>query len=91
MKMSIPSIMCRLCGEHEESVVHLLAACPSLDATAYLYRHNLVAGVVHWHLMRLHGFLPGSSCWFTHRPPAVVESSAVKILWDLAYSLPVTT
>ena len=37
MKMSIPSIMCRLCGEHEESVVHLLAACPSLAATAYLY------------------------------------------------------
>ena len=84
MKMSIPSIMCRLCGEHEESVVHLLAACPSLAATAYLYRHNLVAGVVHWHLMRLHGFLPGSSCWFTHRPPAVVESSAVKILWDFS-------
>ena len=84
MKMSIPSIMCRLCGEHEESVVHLLAACPSLAATAYLYRHNLVAGVVHWHLMRLHGFLPGSSCWFTHRPPAVVESSAVKIMWDFS-------
>ena len=84
MKMSIPSIMCRLCGEHEESVVHLLAACPSLAATAYLYRHNLVAGVVHWHLMRLHGFLPGSSCWFTHRPPAVVESSVVKILWDFS-------
>ena len=84
MKMSIPSIMCRLCGEHEESVVHLLAACPSLAATAYLYCHNLVAGVVHWHLMRLHGFLPGSSCWFTHRPPAVVESSAVKILWDFS-------
>ena len=34
--------------------------------------------------MRLHGFLPGSSCWFTHRPPAVVESLAVKILWDFS-------
>ena len=30
MKMSIPSVMCRSCGEHEESIVHLLSACPSL-------------------------------------------------------------
>ena len=56
MKMSIPSVMCRLCGEHEESIVHLLSACPSLAATAYLYHHNLVAGVLHWYLMKANGF-----------------------------------
>jgi len=46
VKMSIPSVMCRLCREHEESIVHLLSACPSLVAIAYLYRYNLVAGVI---------------------------------------------
>jgi len=84
MKMSIPSVMFRLCGEHEESITHLLSACPSLAATAYLYRHNLVAGVVHWHLMKIYGFPSSSSSWLTHRPPAVVESSTVKILWDFS-------
>jgi len=62
----------------------LLAACPSLAATAYLYRHNLAAGVVHWHLMKVYGFPSSSSSWFTHRPPAVIESSTVKILWDFS-------
>jgi len=84
MKLNIPSVMCRLCREHEESVVHLLAACPSLAATAYLYRHNLVAGVVHWHLMRVYGFPLCSTSWLTHRPPTVVKSSTVKILWDFS-------
>ena len=56
MKMSIPSVMHRLCGEHEESIVQLLSACPSLAETAYLHRHNLVAGAVHRHLMKAYGF-----------------------------------
>ena len=84
MKISIHSVMCRLCGEHEESIVHFLSACPSLAATAYLYRHNLVAGVVHWHLMKAYGFPSSSSSWLTHRPPAVIESTIVKILWDFS-------
>jgi len=49
-------MMCRSCGEHEETVLHLLAACPLLAATAYLYHHDLVAIVVHRHLMRVYGF-----------------------------------
>jgi len=84
MKMSIPSVMCRLRRVHEESIAHLLSACRSLAATAYLYRHNLVAGVLHRHLMKTYGFPSRSSSWLTHRPAAVVESSTVKILWDFS-------
>ena len=63
-------------------------ACPSLAAYEYLYRHNLVAGLVHWHLMRICG-LPLSSCsWFTHKPPPVLEASVVKILWDFSFHSP---
>lgn len=50
MYRPVPSVLCRVCGRFEESIVHLLAACPLLAASAYLYRHNLVAGALHWHL-----------------------------------------
>ena len=45
MHKSILSLMCRVCGSAEETIVHLLAACPTLAPTAYLRRHNLFAAV----------------------------------------------
>ena len=84
MRKHIPSLMCRLCGESEETIVHLMAACPSLAANEYLYRHNLVAGAIHWHLMRIYGFTVGSGSWLTHKPPPLIETPLVKILWDFS-------
>ena len=34
MHKSIPSLMCRVCGSDEETIVHLLAACLTLATTA---------------------------------------------------------
>ena len=68
----------------EETVVDLLSACPVLASTAYLHRHNLIAAVVHWHLMRAYSFPRVSQSWCSHRPPPVLESSVVKILWDFS-------
>ena len=59
---------------------HLLAACPMLAASAYLYCHNLVAGALHWHLLKEYSIPPNSKSWFTHKPPPVIETSQVKIL-----------
>ena len=64
--------------------VHLLSACPQLVSTAYLHRHNLVAMVVHWHLMKVYSFPTVSQSWCSHRPPPVLESSVAKILWDFS-------
>ena len=36
MHKSIPSLMCRACGSAEETIVHLLAAFPTLATAAYL-------------------------------------------------------
>ena len=82
MHKSIPSLMCRVCGTAEETIVHLLAACHILATTAYLHRHNLVAAVIHWHLMRFYSFQSCSRSWYSHKPPPVIESSSAKILWD---------
>ena len=50
--------------------------------TAYLHRHNLVAAVIHWHLMRFYSFQSCSRSWYSPKPPPVIESSSAKILWD---------
>ena len=62
--------------------MHLLAACLTLAPTAYLHNHNLVAAVIHWHLMRFYSFQPCSRSWYSHKPPPVIESPTAKILWD---------
>ena len=47
LHMSVPTLVCRVCGQAEETIFHLLVACPVLALTAYLYRHDLVAVVLH--------------------------------------------
>jgi len=78
------SLNCRLCGHAEETIVHLLSACPVLAPTGYLHRHNLVAKAIHWHLMRVYSFSKTSQSWCSHKPPSVPESSDAKILWDFS-------
>ena len=46
---SVPTLVCR---QAEETIVHVLAACLVLALTAYIYGHNLVAAVIHWHLSK---------------------------------------
>ena len=82
MNKSIPSLMCRICGTTEETIVHLLAACPILATTAYLHCHNLVTAVIHWHLIRFYSFQSCSRSWYSHKPLPVIKSSTAKILWD---------
>jgi len=82
MKKTIPSILCRMCGQGEETILHLLSACPAQAGTTYVHRHNLVARVMHWHLCK-HFSLPfAARSWFSHNPPPVCENSTVKLLWD---------
>ena len=84
MNKSIPSLLCRVCGQAEETILHLLSSCPSLAVSTYLYRHNLVASVLHWHLSKMYSFPLRATSWFTHKPQPVVENSNAKLLWDFS-------
>ena len=83
MHKSIPSLICRVCGSAEETIVHPLVARPTLATTAYLHCHNLITTVIHWHLMRLYSFQLCTRSWYSHKPLPVIESPTVKILWDI--------
>ena len=61
-----------------------MTACPRLAAFTYLYRHNLVTGALHWHLLKVYSIPSNSKSWFTHRPPPAIETSQVKIWWNFS-------
>ena len=66
---------CRLCGVREETVSHIVAECKMLLQKHYhLWRHDKVAAVIHWKLCERK--------WYDHKPWPVLESEAVKLLWD---------
>ena len=45
------SPMCRLCGEREETVSHIVAECKKLAQREYkMWRHDKVGQVIHWKL-----------------------------------------
>ena len=83
MQKGIPNILCRVCGQLEETIVHFLCACSALAPTLYLYRHNLVAKVLHWHLLKIYSLPLSSQSWYLHLLPLPVsENSVAKLLWD---------
>ena len=78
--MSVP-LNCRVCGMVPEYVDHLLSGCTPLAANLYKQRHDRLANIVQWSVLKrfnqpvLHNF-------WDHAPSAVVESPKVKVLWD---------
>ena len=76
------SPMCRLCGEREETISHVVAECKMLAQKQYrLWRHDRVAVVIHWVMCQRFGF-PAGNKWYDHTPERVLENDDVKILWD---------
>ena len=49
--MSVP-LNCRVCGMVPEYVDHLLSSCTPLAATMYKQRHDRIASIVHWSLLK---------------------------------------
>ena len=78
------SPMCRLCGEREETISHIVAECTKLAQKQYRHwRHDRVALVIHWTLCKRFGF-PHSDQWYEHVPERVLENENVKLLWDFS-------
>ena len=82
MQISVPTVMCHLYSSHEETIQHLMAGCLTLALTSYLYRHNLVASVIHWHLCHTFGIHATANRWYSYQPLPVVKNARAEILWD---------
>jgi hypothetical protein len=77
------SPMCRMCGEREETINHIISECSKLAQTEYKGRHDKVAAAVHWGLCRMND-IECSKKWYEHRAEKVIENEHVKLLWDFS-------
>ena len=51
------SSKCRMCGEREETIAHVVSECQKLAQREYKsWRHDKVAAVIHWYLCKKFGF-----------------------------------
>ncbi|XP_068707395.1 uncharacterized protein [Montipora foliosa] len=76
------SPMCRLCGEREETVSHIVAECKKLAQREYkMWRHDKVGQVIHWKFCQKFN-IPCKDKWYVHDPEGVIENDQVKVLWD---------
>ena len=43
---------CRLCGDREETITHIISECSKLAQKEYKTRHDWVGKVIHWEMCK---------------------------------------
>ena len=71
---------CRLCGENDETIQHIVSGCKKLAGTAYTERHNQVALIVYRKICKVYDLEVPQKWWDI--PEKVTENDRAKILWD---------
>ena len=72
---------CRLCGDRDETISHIINECSKLAQKEYKERHDWVRKVIHWEMCRIFQF-DHTNKWYMHNPEPVLENDLHKLLWD---------
>ena len=72
---------CRLCGDRDETINHIISECSKLAQKEYKARHDWVGKVIHWEMCRKFQF-DHTNKWYMHNPAPVLENDSHKHLWD---------
>ena len=70
---------CRLCGDRDETINHLISECSKLAQTEYETRHDWVGKVIHWKMNKKFKF-NHTNKWYIHNPTSVLENDTHKLL-----------
>ena len=72
---------CRMCGQMDETVNHIIIECSKLAQIDYKHRHDWIGKPIHWEVCRKCGIevMPE---WYKHHQQAVKENKRYKTLWD---------
>ena len=74
--------MCRICGQYQETIDHIVAGCPELAKTEYLHRHDKPASYLHWNICKELN-INVEEKWYEHDPHTATERDNITILWDM--------
>ena len=72
---------CRICGERDETINHIISECSKLVQKEYKARHDWVGKVIHWGMCKKLKF-DHTNKWYMHNPAPVLENDTHKLLWD---------
>ena len=75
---------CRLCGDRDEKINHMISECSKLEQKENKTRHDRVGKVIHWEMFKKFKF-DHTSKWYLQNPASVQENDTHKPLWDLTY------
>jgi len=75
---------CRLCKKFDETIDHIISACPILAKEQYIKRHDRVCAQLHFNPCKETGIQFGKKRWYEHTPKSVETSQGgkVNILWN---------
>ena len=72
---------CRLCGDRDETINHIISKCRKLAQKGYKTRHDWVVKVIHWEQCKKLKF-HHTNKWYMHNPESVLKNETPKLLWD---------
>ena len=72
---------CRLCGDRDETINHMISECSKLAQKEYKTRHDWVGKVIHREMSKKFKF-DHTNKWYMHNPAPVQENDTHKLLWD---------
>ena len=64
---------CRLCGERDETINHVISECSKLAQKEYKTRHDWVGKMTHWELCKKLKF-DQTNKWYMHNPESVLKN-----------------
>ena len=74
--------MCRICGQYQETIDHIVAGCPELAKTEYLHRHDKAASYLHWNICKELN-INVEEKWYEHEPQTITERDDITILYGI--------
>ena len=72
---------CRLCGDRDETINHIISESSILAQKEYKTRHKWVGKVIHWEMCKKFKF-DHTNKWYMHNPAPVLENDTHKFRWD---------
>ena len=74
----------RFCQQFDETVDHIISACPILGKGQYIKRHDRVCAQLHFNICKETGVYLDKKHWYEHVPKSVETSQGgkVTILWN---------
>ena len=72
---------CRLCGDRDETINHIISGCNKLALKKYKAKHDWVGKMIHRKMCKKFKF-DHANKWCMHNPAPVLENDTHKLIWD---------